>query len=228
GIIVPGLERLRSKAARVFTEVLHPAALPDSSGKSFHISLGAPLSESPVVHAALLILELAIGDPALSRMGVLLRSPWIAGGELERAPRAQLDAKLRKRGLFTVPLRAVSEQANACPLLESVLRNFERQIGKLPEAQSPSNWSRSFSRLLNAAGWPGDRTLSSQEYQATRAWHEALSQFATLDRVLATLDYGEAVDRLRYMARTTLFQPEDEGAPIQIMGLFESSGLRFD
>src|SRR5205085_8240870 len=66
------------------------------------------------------------------------------------------------------------------------------------------------------------------EYQATRAWHEALSQFATLDRVLAPLDYGEAVDRLRYMARTTLFQPEDEGAPIQIMGLFESSGLRFD
>jgi ATP-dependent helicase/nuclease subunit B len=228
GIIVPDLARLRSKAARVFTDVLHPAALADSGFQSFHISLGAPLSKSPLVHAALLILELGTGEPCLSRIGMLLRSPWVAGAELERAPRALLDAKMRKAGLFHVSLTSVRKEANACPVFDSILRNLERQTGNLPETQSPSNWSRSFSQLLNATGWPGDRTLSSQEYQAARAWHDVLSQFATLERVLPRLDYGEALDRLRYIARTTLFQPEDEGAPIQIMGLFESSGLRFD
>jgi ATP-dependent helicase/nuclease subunit B len=228
GIIVPDLKRLRPKASRAFTEVLHPAANADSAGKSFHISLGPPLSQSPVVNAALLILELAAGDARLSRMGMFLRSPWVAGAEPERASRALLDAKLRKDGLFHVSIQTVCEKAEACPVLQSALQNVERQIVTLPPAQPPSTWSRTFSRVLNAAGWPGDRALSSQEYQATQAWQKVLSQFATLDRVLAPLDYGEALDRLRHIAQTTAFQFEDEGAPIQIMGLFESSGLRFD
>ena len=72
--------------------------------------------------------------------------------------------------------------------------------------------------MLRALGWPGDRPSSSEEHQAIEAWNEALSTFATLDTVLPELDYERALRELRRLAEGTTFQPEDEGAPVQIMG----------
>ena len=83
-------------------------------------------------------------------------------------------------------------------------------------------------RMLRDAGWPGERSISSHEQQAIRAWKDALSSLASLDLIQPSLDYRASLDWLRDITAHTLFQPEDEGAPIQVMGLFESSGLSFD
>ena len=62
GIVVPDLARSRARIARTFDEVLIPAtalAPGAAPARPWNLSLGLPLSQWPVVHAALLLLELA-------------------------------------------------------------------------------------------------------------------------------------------------------------------------
>jgi probable DNA repair protein len=207
GIIVPNIGAVRSKLERAFAELL-PGA--------FHISLGPALRERPIVHAALLLLELAGGDVPLERMGMILRNPYWKGGEEERSRRAMLDAHLRKQGRSPAPLAEIR-----------AFSSLEKEIRRLPVEQSPSQWSRTFSRLLKHIGWPGDRALNSEEHQAREAWNKLLSAFATLDAVVVSLNFGAALVRLNNLAAKP-FQLENEGAPVQIMGLLEASGLHFD
>ncbi|MDQ6759144.1 MAG: PD-(D/E)XK nuclease family protein [Acidobacteriota bacterium] len=228
GVILPNLDRLRAQAERVFTAVFHPGLTPGAGSRAFHISMGVPLIDVPLVRAAFNILEWAVGALPSPQVGMLLRSPFLAGAERERSARALLDAKLRKRGFFRLTTKTVREQADACPMLDSALRHFQKELDQLPSEQNPSQWSRSFAHLLKVAGWPGDRTLSSHEFQAGRAWNDLLSRFATLDAVARSLPFEQALDQLQQLAETSVFQPEDLGARVQVMGLFESSGLRFD
>ncbi|MGI8745283.1 MAG: PD-(D/E)XK nuclease family protein [Bryobacteraceae bacterium] len=228
GVVVPNLARLRSTVERIFSSVFHPSLGAGPDRKSFHMSMGAPLSDAPMIRAAMLIVELGVGDVPLSRMGMLLRGPFLGGAEGERSQRALLDARLRKRGPFRPSLKTVRDLSEACPVLVALLRAIENVLETTPQVQMPGDWSRAFSLLLKSAGWPGDRTLTSHEYQTVRAWNDLLSRFATLDSVTGRMSIGAAFEKLKQIAQSTLFQAEDEGAPVQVMGLFESSGLRFD
>jgi probable DNA repair protein len=219
GIIIPDLTRLLPKVERTFREVL---------GESFHLSLGPSLNGYPLVRAALLMLEFGLGRLALPQAGKLLRSPFLSGAGAEWKQRAQLDAKLRQEGSWDISVSRLRNAAGTCLRLQRVLYRFEQELKKLPEEQRPSQWSRDFSRLLEVLGWPGDRPLSSREFQTREAWHGLLTSLAALDLVAPLLSFAQALDRLRELAAATVFQIENEGAPVQIMGILEASGLRFD
>jgi ATP-dependent helicase/nuclease subunit B len=227
GIIVPDLERSRSKVERIFREILDPASSFDDRERSFHLSLGPPLAQYPAVHAALAMLEFGAGRISLPQAGVLMRSPFIGGSEAEWTKRALLDAKLRRNGVWDVTLAQLRDAAGSCPDLVRLLRRFEKEVAGLPVEQHASEWGRDFARLLEALKWPGDRPLSSREHQVVEAWYGALSDLAGLDIAIAPMSFAEAVDRLRLIAEASLFQVENEGAPIQIMGMLEASGLQF-
>jgi probable DNA repair protein len=203
GIIVPNLESIRPRVERIFGEYLQSA---------FHISLGAPLQQHPIVHAALLIVECMARPVPLERAGLFLRSPFLKGAGDQASKRAQMDAKLRHEKAETVHVPSVTKL----------------EPPKFASEQTASAWARTFSRMLKVAGWPGDQTLTSAEYQAVHAWNALLSNFATLDAVSSRMTLQAALDRLRHLAGTTDFQPESTGAPVQIAGLLEVSGLTFD
>jgi ATP-dependent helicase/nuclease subunit B len=228
GVIVPNLSSVRSKAERIFRETLHPGCELHGRERSFHLSLGPALDEYPLVHAALLALELAVGPVTLPRAGMLLRSPFLEGAETEWTKRALLDAKLRKKGVWDVSVSFLRDAAGNCPLLQRALQRLEKNIAKLSVAQHLSAWSRDFSKVLESLGWPGDRVLNSREHQVLEAWLSLLSSFAALDMSAPPMSFWQAVSRLKDIAAATPFQVENEGAPVQIMGLFEASGLRFD
>jgi probable DNA repair protein len=82
--------------------------------------------------------------------------------------------------------------------------------------------------VLQTAGWPGDRRLDSADYQTWQAWLELLRSFGTLDAALPSLSATDAVRRLERCAARELFQSENIGAPVQILGTLEASGSRFD
>ncbi len=227
GVIVPSLTNLRAKVERIFREALDPGATFGDHERSFHLSLGASLDRYPVVNTALLMLQFADGL-TLPWTGMLLRSPFLGGSETEWTKRAQLDARLRKDGLWDVTPALLRDRAANCPLLQRLLGRFEKQVKKLPAEQPASNWSTDFSKLLEALGWPGDRTLSSREYQVVEAWHGLLSDLATLDIASSPMSHAQALSRSQELAAGSPFQVENEGAPVQIMGLLEASGLRFD
>ena len=228
GIIVPDLTRLRPAVDRIFQEVLDPGGQQQDQERSFHVSLGPPLGDSPLVCAALLALEFGPGALTLPQIGLLLRSPFLGGAEAEWTKRAQMDGKLRREGCWDIPIAVLREAAGRCPQLQRVLSRFEKKLGNLPGAQRPSEWSRDFSRLLEALDWPGNGPLSSREFQTREAWHGLLSKFASLDLAAPPLSYRQALERLQELAAVTVFQVENQGAPVQIMGLLEATGLRFD
>jgi ATP-dependent helicase/nuclease subunit B len=82
--------------------------------------------------------------------------------------------------------------------------------------------------VLEAAGFPGERSLDSDEFQAQAKWHEALGELARLDRISQPLSFKESFQILKKICADTLFQPETPDTPIQVLGLLESAGVEFD
>lgn len=236
GIVVPDLAARRSAIVRIFSATMAPDyALPDAAPAvlPFNLSLGEPLVAYPLVNAALLLLELAGRDIEFERASRLLCSPFIAGAESERDSRAVLDAELRRRAEPVVTLERlqgmVAEYGGDCPRLArhlTALAGFRRD--HLFGTHPPSTWAKAVSEALTVAGFPGERSLDSSEYQALKKWHDVVAAFAALDRVVPRMPYAEALSRLRRVAADTLFQPESPEVPIQILGVLEAAGLTFD
>lgn len=216
GIVLLRVGVGRGRIERIFDEALHPERMSDpapTGARDYHISIPDRLAEYPLVHAALLALQLAGRERwAIDDAGLLLRSPFFGGGVSDAAARAGIDGRLRRsRRAY------VTREAGGIALSPAV-----------GGARLPSEWADVFKGVLKEAGFPGDATLSSPEYQVLGAWHGLLRDFASLDAAAGRVTYGEAVARLEEMAEASHFQPQDPGAPIQIMGALEAAGARFD
>ena len=232
GVVIPDLASLHAIAERIFTEILNPeVALLDvpAAGRAFHIALGGKLGEYPIVHSALMILELAHGSLALARMGSLLRSPFVGGASSERSNRALTDAFLRKPHPSSVSFVTLKEACRKhSPVLARLLEKWEKVQASLPPKALPSSWSSYFARLLGALEWPGSESLTSLEHQAVGEWQELLSRYAALDAVVGLVSLTVALGALQQLASEIGFQAENEGQPVQIMGIPETAGLGFD
>lgn len=236
-LVVPELAAQREMVCQTLDEVLIPQALqPDQHDRMrpYNLSLGKPLNRYPPVSLALDVLDLSkmiIELPCVSRV---LRSSFIAGGDQEMNARALLDARLREAGEWNLALQklltnaARSGQSYSCPLLAECLGSFMKQMQMLPVSAGPGEWAQRFGQWLKAIGWPGERGLSSEEYQVVQTWQGVLREFAALDWVARPISLGEALQQLRRMVAGTIFQPESVEAPVQVLGLFEVSGLQFD
>src|SRR5467141_1426681 len=230
GVVVPRLEIRRKEVVRVFSRVMQPGHHLPGAQKAplpFNVSLGERLSSYPLVDAALGLLELSFHSVEFERASKLLRSPFLAGAETEMARRATLDVRLRRNLEATVALPKLIAFAEPCPLLRQALEKVFALAGEARE-KSPSEWARHFSTLLEAAGFPGERALDSEEFQTRAKWHEVLGEFAKLDRVSKSMKGTKALETLKKLCAGTLFQPESADAPIQVLGILESAGLRFD
>ena len=231
GVVVPDLGPRRAEVARVFARTMQPGynVTPTKVGAPFpfNISLGRPLAAYPLVDAALGLLQLSKEGVDFALASHLIRSPFIGGADTELSRRAQLDVRIRKDADATLSLAAlIGATAEHVPLLRQRLEKvFE--IGK-QTAHSPAEWARHFSAVLDAAGFPGERTLDSDEFQARAKWHEMLGELAKLERIADRFSFSDAFDLLKRLCADTLFQPESPDAPIQILGVLEAQGQRFD
>ena len=227
GVVFPDLNRRRKEVVRVFSRAMRPGfnlpgALP--AAMPFNLSLGEPLSDFPVIQTALDLLELSARPVPFEVASRLARSPFLGGADSEMSARSRLDAKLRRDLDATVTLPKLIAST------EGKLRTLFTSVFDLPKegVRTAGEWARHFSAVLEAAGFPGERTLDSAEFQARAKWHETLGEFARLERVSQAMSFGDAFDCLRRLCADTLFQPESAEAPIQVLGVLESAGLRFD
>ena len=229
GVVVPDLAQRRKQVVRVFSRVMLPGFNLPGAEKAplpFNVSLGEPLADFPLVDAALALLRLSFQEVDFAQASRLIRSPFLGGAEAERSRRARLDAKLRQTLDASVSLARLIAQIGEAPLLR---RHLESVFGlRTHERKSASAWARHFSALLDAAGFPGERALDSAEFQTRVKWHETLGELAKLERVSNDLSLHDAFSALRSLCADTLFQPESPQAPIQVLGVLESAGLRFD
>ncbi len=227
GIVVPDLAARKGALRRALAQTMDPGR--SAPVPPFNVSLGDPLTATPLVAHALAALALGGRELDFERASSLVRSPFIGGGDTELAPRARLDARLRQRAEPLVRLDRLVEMADGTPILARLLgayAAFRRE--RLLAPRAPGDWARAFSEALSLLGFPGERTLDSAEYQTLQKWHEVLARFATLDRVAGPLRFDEALGRLGRMAAGTLFQPEMPEVPVQVLGVVEAAGMTFD
>ena len=235
GIIVPDLARSRNRVERVLARVMEPMrSLGADSPRPFNISLGMALDQWPIVRDALALLRLAGREIPFEEASAVLRSPFLAGAESERAARDALDASMRRRAAAEVTLDGVlrlmrRQNMPAAPRLSGLLERLdEYRRSDLFQRRGAAEWARAIEAALRHAGFPGERTLDSAEYQAWMKWHDALAAFAGLEQVMGSMSWSEACQRLARVAASIVFQPETPDVPVQVLGLLEATGLDFD
>jgi exodeoxyribonuclease-5 len=249
GIVAPELGGVRETLVAALDDALHPESLlPENSEQTrrYNVSLGTPLARQPIVAVALELLQVAANPRRCEQamLGELLRGPYWSAWQSEADGRAQLDAAMRR---YLPPLVAVLPRGfpSVTPWLTFVKR-FEKKGLRLTKTRGhievllkaidthsgkrlPSAWGGVFAELLADAGWPGERTLSSREWQARDALRETMEQLAGFDAMLGKVTLAEANRQLARLARERVFQPETVGTPnVEVMGPLEAAGLTFD
>ena len=232
GVVVPELQLRRKEVARVFAGVMRPGwNLPGVEPRAmpFDISMGEPLETYPIVDFALAVLALGCGEFEFATASRLIRSPFLGGADAEFAARALLDARLRQTLPPRLTLPRLIGSLEACALLRSRLELLYGVMQEIPSrTRPPHDWARHFTGLLEAAGFPGERRLDSDEFQARAKFDEMLAEFSRLGFVTGNISMPEALRRLRRLCAEALFQPETPDAPVQVAGILESAGLEFD
>jgi probable DNA repair protein len=127
------------------------------------------------------------------------------------------------------------------PKLTTAL-NTLLQFKKNNNGPSPASaWAEALDQLLASLGWPlatesenNSSTAATRvdhddrNWQALQAWRDALRELASLDTTLPKLKRKAAINQLQQICRERIFQPHTPPARIQVLGLYEVSGLRFD
>lgn len=242
GIVVPDLAERLDALGFALEDALHPEILapgaPDSP-RMFNISLGRPLASQPLAAVALDLLALGVSPRHEQAVfSALLLSPFWSAGQGEADARARIDRALRDELEFFTDLPALqrlvkrlyAREKIEAPRLAGHLEAFAATLAQGgPRRRPPSAWGTVFLGWLEALGWPGDRPLSSPEYQVRRSFLAALEGLARYDELLPAVGAGEALRRLAALCREQVFQPETRGKPsIEVLGILESTGLTFD
>ncbi|HIJ83162.1 MAG: DNA helicase/exodeoxyribonuclease V, subunit B [Magnetococcales bacterium] len=237
GIIHPVLHQWRNQVIRIFTEVFYPGslewnALPDAP--AFNLSLGFPLTDSPLIADALFFLHLCRdGVLTAADVGRFLHSPHCAGGRGENSARALLDVQWREKGWQRISFKELSQRVNKngkTPILARMLGRLARLDPRHEwfSPTRPSQWPVRFSQILALMGWPGEGSLASTDFQLIETWKEMLGSLAGLETITPRMDYSQALAILVHAAGEHVFQPEGgQDAPVQILGSLEAEGETF-
>jgi probable DNA repair protein len=253
-VVVPDLQVRRQAIERALENILVPGQNPsDQREKPWNISMGTPLLHLPMIETAFDLLKLLDSRVDIQDVGRVLRSPWFRGATRERNSRALLEKCLRdnyprqiKAGEIRyrsgevrkhdhhhneLPVGEQGPQAWNCPELSVVLNSLKRFDSDHKGALPASAWAESLNRLLISIGWPLAEDLPEQHdvnWQALQAWQDALRDLASLDATVPLMGRSMAISQLKHICRERIFQARTTPAPVQILGLYEVSGLRFD
>lgn len=220
--VFPDLATNRDRVAQVFGEIF-------VNEEAFNISAGKPLIQYPIIDTAINLLNLYKKKTTATIFSYLLTSPFLGDAEYERGKRSALDVYLRKENITDIQLDFIADILNKfTPKLANKITNFFEQLTTLPEVQSYQAWAYSFNQLLSILGWPGERSLSSIEYQIVDSWLDLLYRFSALDQVTGPTNFKEALSVLQKMTAKAVFQPKTPPASVQILGVLEAAGMPFD
>jgi probable DNA repair protein len=196
---------------------------------AWHVSLGPALAEWPLVADALLLLGIEPHRLTQASANRLLNSPWLAGGE--NHARTESVRRLIERAPYEITAGEWAREAEAAGASRFAARIRQWQALRADHRgpARPSDWIARFQAELEALGFGRGRRLDSREYQALDRWHDLMESFATLDAVEdGSLERGAAFALLAGRARAIRFRERDPGCPVEVLGVEEALGSRFD
>jgi len=220
-------EEIRALADDVLSPALQWPGHEDAA-RPYNISLGVAASSIPLLATALDLLALAQGPLPIGRAAALLRSPYLVGAHDDWMQRASLERGSLNEGRRDLGLdEAIAALAAVDRGLADRWRRARERL-RLPASATAREWTGFWRAWVEAAGWPGDRPLSSAEWQARDLWDELLREFAAFGVLSQRIAAAEALRSLAALADDHVFQPESPAAPVQILGGLEAAGMPFD
>jgi len=232
-VVVPDLNGRVKAVERAFRRVFDPPAfrLAPQGVQPWHISLGLPLAEWPIVADALFFLSLSTEQLSHPDAIRIARSPFIDGALSEGRLRSRILTKLTKNAAYWLTIKDLVHHAKTVDAkhLEKALQVLQSARKRQQKKALPSYWVQLFSSELTALGFGHGRPLDGQECQVWSRWHTLLEQFSTLD-VMATkpMTRSQALQLLKERAANVIFRERDVGAPVEILGVEEALGSEFD
>lgn len=229
--VIPNLVEQRTQLLNTFSEVFSELSTNTLNLPPFNIAAGTPLLEFSLIQTALLILNLQDIN-TFQQSYQLLRSSYLAGSQQEQGLRAELDIILRHTAESRISLSQLLKLSDqTCPLFSRLLAKLNNLVKKYANnyLAKPSFWSEYFAKKLEAVGWPGERSLTSSEFQLLERWSDLLTELAGLDFILGELSHAQALQQLHELISNVLFQSKTlHEPPIQVLGLLDSAGMYFD
>lgn len=231
GCVIPNLASNRDRVYDIFAATFNDISTDQAA---FNISAGKSLIQYPLIQAAIQILQLYKTQLSLETLSYLLASPFIGDAEREYVQRAKFEACLRRNNIRNLKLADMIDPANKlnfitqCPRLHKRITSFTKLLDSLPAKQPFATWSNTISELLTIMGWPGERSLNSEEYQLAEHWLKLFAPFSSLDHVAEAVSFHQALHYLQQIATKTIFQPRTPDTRIQILGILEAAGMPFD
>jgi ATP-dependent helicase/nuclease subunit B len=232
-VVLDDLASRSEEVRRSFAEIFAPASRSlehRDSNAPFIVAAPKPLSQYPIVDAALCILELMHGGVDGRLVGRLLRSPFVVDEPAERDARAMADARLRneQREDWSIYEFERWSSMTGCTALALAARDAAQLHRGLPTRAATSVWAERFHALLQAFWWPGSRPLSSVEQQTMLKFQASLTELGSLDELLGPVTLTSASRELRKLANETAFEPETAAALVTVIDATTVAGMDFE
>ncbi len=229
-VVIPDLHSRKTEVRYQFEKIFYPDLSPtqiQNKQKYFNISFGQPLNSLSLVKSALLIIKLTLSEMDGTDLTEFLLSSFYQGSEIENQQRSVLDAdpKIKQRSV-TCLSDLIKLALNTTPVLNAILTEIDQL--KIEPKGPASYWVRIFNKILKLSGWPGQQSLTSEEYQQVRAFKSVLGQFSKLDAIQALISRQEALSMINRIASQSVFQAKTIEVPVQVLGMLEVVGLAFD
>lgn len=244
GIVIPDLKQRRAQVERIFTGVFEPQFnLPDTIRYQapYNISAGTELHQMPVIQDALTLLKLNQQSIDVQDIFRLLRSPFLLQQEHWLPSLARFDLSLRQEGLTELSLSQLQQRVNdqkdpdsAVTAWSKALSDFEQAgAGQIAKKNPFATWVSLFREQLEGFNWPGQRRLDSIEYQQVKRWQVAMDELTDASELISeirgVIGLEEAITLFNRSIASIEFQAESPApSPLQILGMLEGGGLRFD
>lgn len=237
-IVTPNAGKLRGDLERTLARVI---------GKNnFSFSLGLPLAQYPMIAAAILLLRWSVGPLSLNDISRLLLSPYFGGeaGPAAISARARFDASVLRQDDVAQPQLTLADFASRLSgkaarsslewsALEDIHRCCNSARSSIPNdvlnrERTAYEWAEYFQQLLEHFQFPGKSQRDSREFQTLQRWQLLLDQLSSLAFDGRRITVFRALQMLQRLAAESIFQPENQETPIQVMGPLEAAGSLFD
>ena len=207
--------------------------------RPFNLSAGYPLDQAPLIRAALLGLNLNHKVLGYQQLLATLRCQFLGVLDDEVSTRNRILRQLKATGRQTWPrtqIKQLVEKSGDAGKPSQFLRvlldfsEMDRRSNSRSRVieRSPVQWASLFDWQLKQLQWPGSSTLNSDQYQQLAHWRTLLERFADLSASLGEITLSQALKVLKRLAADTSYQPQSADVPVQVLGLLEAGGLKFD
>jgi ATP-dependent helicase/nuclease subunit B len=233
-IVVDQLANHLPQVHHQFSRVFQPnEELPwvELNKPEYNVSAGFPLSDQPVVKAALTLLGFQSRGLKQQEVHFLKNSPFIDWGEHADKIRYfihQICLQPRKQYSIDFLIRRIDSAPNQKQL--ALLKRRLQVTSDLSMGKKTSDkLVEMIKQYLNTWGWIlSSDNDSAFETQAKQSFQSAINACRRLSDFHDKINYRETIDFLKQQLLQQTFQIASDRVNVHVLGVLEASGLQFD